>query len=807
MVFLNWIMLLGLSALAVPIVIHLLSRRKARVVDWGAMQFLLASIVNRSRRLRIEEMLLLALRCAAIALVVLAMARPLATPHAALPWHMVLPGALAAAALVAASGVFWHRRNVRWLLMGAAVAIVATVAAASARQRMDGPSAGSQDVAIIIDASSSMTVRHDGKSSFERALAEARTVVQALRPGDAASVILAGPVPRELTAGPVSDGELLLEAIAQARPRRGAMAVRESLLAAAVSLEDGRNVSKRIIVITDGQRLGWEGEIPALPPVLVRTLGLGESLTNAAISDLAPSRQVVGTDRPVHIDVQVDSLGNRRAQPGEVSLAIDGRALATRPIEPMEPGSSQTVRFEASFEEPGSHVLTARLSGSDDLAADNEASRVVHVVKALPVLIVSSSSLSAGASGAEPLEMALAPGLDEPNLVSPQVIEAGRLSTLTSFDAYACVVLCDVPTLPDAVAARLADFVHRGGGLLVLPGAACMPAFYNDWKTPTGQLLMPARLDRPTRHDTPLHPAPDTIDHPAIGALADRKTSDIASAAFDVTWSLQPRAAGMSLSSMASLDDGSAMLVLGQAGRGRVILSAVPFGDRGGNLAGRRAFVPLVHQLTYYLAGPVLAQFNAAPARTVTVSFGPPPGANRMELLRKLARPVELSGQGPDDQPLRASLRARESLVRLVCDTVDQAGLCRLGLPPQLRESLADMSDGQGNLLIAVTAEPAEGHLRPLTPADFARLDGQTRVTQVTSVHEIVTALNEGLAGRELWRQLALAALAAILAERLLAWWIWRQRKAGQDGDVDFAAGQKAQRPMRRAPVPSEVTP
>jgi chromate transport protein ChrA len=86
---------------------------------------------------------------------------------------MVLPGALAAAALVAASGVFWHRRNVRWLLMGAAVAIVATVAAASARQRMDGPSAGSQDVAIIIDASSSMTVRHDGKSSFERALAEA----------------------------------------------------------------------------------------------------------------------------------------------------------------------------------------------------------------------------------------------------------------------------------------------------------------------------------------------------------------------------------------------------------------------------------------------------------------------------------------------------------------------------------------------------------------------------------------------------------------------------------------------------------
>ena len=51
MMFRNLIMLAGLSALAVPIIIHLLNRRQAKLVDWGAMQFLLASLTTRKRHL------------------------------------------------------------------------------------------------------------------------------------------------------------------------------------------------------------------------------------------------------------------------------------------------------------------------------------------------------------------------------------------------------------------------------------------------------------------------------------------------------------------------------------------------------------------------------------------------------------------------------------------------------------------------------------------------------------------------------------------------------------------------------------
>src|SRR5258706_11343291 len=79
--FLNLAMLIGLAGVAIPIIIHLLNRRRFDVVDWGAMQFLKISETTR-RRILIEEVLLMALRMGVIALMVLA----LAAPYLISPW-------------------------------------------------------------------------------------------------------------------------------------------------------------------------------------------------------------------------------------------------------------------------------------------------------------------------------------------------------------------------------------------------------------------------------------------------------------------------------------------------------------------------------------------------------------------------------------------------------------------------------------------------------------------------------------------------------------------------------------------------
>ena len=74
--FANAPLLYGLAAASVPILIHLLNRRKFREVPWAAMRFLLAAIRKNQRRIRIEQWLLLAIRTLIILLVVSAMAKP-----------------------------------------------------------------------------------------------------------------------------------------------------------------------------------------------------------------------------------------------------------------------------------------------------------------------------------------------------------------------------------------------------------------------------------------------------------------------------------------------------------------------------------------------------------------------------------------------------------------------------------------------------------------------------------------------------------------------------------------------------------
>src|SRR5215813_4929393 len=76
MSFLNPAFLSALALVSIPLIIHLIRRRKLRVVPWAAMEFLRQSQKKQRRRLRIEELILLALRMLIVALAVLAFARP-----------------------------------------------------------------------------------------------------------------------------------------------------------------------------------------------------------------------------------------------------------------------------------------------------------------------------------------------------------------------------------------------------------------------------------------------------------------------------------------------------------------------------------------------------------------------------------------------------------------------------------------------------------------------------------------------------------------------------------------------------------
>src|SRR5438270_1955106 len=80
--FLIWGTLLG----AIPIIIHLLNRRRFRRVEWAPMRYLKLTIQRNRRRIQIEQLLLLLLRIAIPVLLFIFLARPLVNPTGLERW-------------------------------------------------------------------------------------------------------------------------------------------------------------------------------------------------------------------------------------------------------------------------------------------------------------------------------------------------------------------------------------------------------------------------------------------------------------------------------------------------------------------------------------------------------------------------------------------------------------------------------------------------------------------------------------------------------------------------------------------------
>src|SRR6185295_17477999 len=64
-----WLFAAGAACVSIPIIIHLLNKRKFRVVIWAAMEFLLAAQRRNARRLKFQRWLLLLVRCLALLII------------------------------------------------------------------------------------------------------------------------------------------------------------------------------------------------------------------------------------------------------------------------------------------------------------------------------------------------------------------------------------------------------------------------------------------------------------------------------------------------------------------------------------------------------------------------------------------------------------------------------------------------------------------------------------------------------------------------------------------------------------------
>jgi hypothetical protein len=409
MSFLSPLLFLGLAAIAVPILVHLIQRERNRVIEFPSLMFLQRIPYQSVRRRRIRHWFLLAMRVAAIALIVSAFARPFFTA-------------------------------------GAAAGAVA--------------SGGSREVVILLDQSASMGYG----DHWPQAQAAARAAIAELGPTDRASLVLFGRNAEEHLRS-TSDRGRLEAAVETAGVTSGATRYGPALELAESILSQSTLSRPEVILISDFQKSGWTGseEVRLGEQVRLTTVPIGsDAPANLSVPSVAFARAESAGQERVTVTAGVSNRTSETAAGVPVSLEIDGHVVETKAAN-VAAGASASVVF-APISLAGSPVRGAVRAGADALASDNTFHFVVGPSQPVSVLVIESGDR---ATSSFYLTRALAIGASPAFRV--EVLPAGRV-TAAALDGRAVVILNDTIVPPGLGVNGLQQHVERGGGLLVAVG-------------------------------------------------------------------------------------------------------------------------------------------------------------------------------------------------------------------------------------------------------------------------------------------------------------------------------------------------
>ena len=530
-----------MAAISIPVLIHLLNRRRYRRVPWAAMRFLKISVDQNQRRMRLEDWILLLLRCAVVALLASLLARP------------VLEGV---------SGV-----------PGSKVA-----------------------AAIIVDNSASMGSQEGGVTRLALAREAAHEILSGLPQG---SPVVVGDVFRAHEAS--ADHEFArarIDAITQTERHADLILATKEAIGA---LEGQAVVDRELYVITDGHAEEW-GSLAALggrfsditAGVRVQLITVGSSLNaNLGISRLTPAAALPAVDQPFRIDVDVTNFGEAPVIRVPVKVLVDGQASGNPwIIEELGPGRSETATLYTALPGPGYHRVTVALEG-DKAPFDDRQTVVMRARDEVNVLLVD------GEPGAEDrdsetffLREALAPVPPAERSsypVKPRVVSGSNLEA-EALDRYEAVVLANVADVSLAFADRLARFVEKGGGLVVFPGGNFRPESYNALLYRRHGLLPASFVPREgdigprTRSLIPAETNPLSLERDLLAGVKFRQIQRLQLGEGDYRVNLR-------------YDDGQPALVESNYGQGKVFVFTSSADLAWNDFAVRPAYIPFVSRV------------------------------------------------------------------------------------------------------------------------------------------------------------------------------------------------------------------
>lgn len=712
-------LLWGLAAASVPVIIHLLNKRKFRETQWAAMKFLLEAVRKNSRRIRIEQLILLAVRTLILLLLVMALARP----------------------FVETLGTYFETNQPAHKI-------------------------------IVVDATYSMAFEPVESNLFERARDIARSIVENAQQGDAFNLVRISDVPPTVVVQTPAHqtAEVIAEIDQLTLPHaRGdvltALKAVEKLLGAAPDLP-----RKDVYFLSDFQRATWSVEssnaAAELRALLKRLddqaslvlLDIGQTgAENAAVTEFGFSESFITVGRPARFKAVVKNFGSQRIAGKSLEFFVDGKLAEQKPLD-IAPSGEASETFSHVFQFGGEHRLQVRLP-HDGLPLDDQRWLAVPVQEQIRVLCINGKTTArAMGKATDFLELALSPSasLASPgkSLIEPHVVNEGELPGL-ELGKYDCVILCNVGLFTPREADRLATYLKQGGGVIFCLGDQVQAESYNQVLYRQGEGILPAKLgDRrivaeADRNTEAFEFDPADFAHPIVKAFEGNPDAGLQTTKLFGFVRAELNAKNPARVAL-KFDTGDPAIVEASIGQGKCVLVTTAVDDSWSNWPLWPSYLPLIQEMVLYAVSGRWGERQHLVGQPLTHVY-PATGVE-----------VDAAVTRPDGQTQTAKMSLSDGASQLSFDATELSGIYEvtLGHPLPRTDLFAVNVDPRESDLTKLEKDELEGEL-------FAGLEMSYRTEWQADAAESSSPTSER---GGLTRWLLYLTLGLVFVEQMMAW-------------------------------------
>ncbi|MBI4389886.1 MAG: BatA domain-containing protein, partial [Nitrospinae bacterium] len=552
--FLSPLYLLGLLGIAAPVLMHLLTRRQQTRVKFSAVYLLLQSQKRSIKRSRPNRLLLLALRCLAIAFFSLALANPIFS-------------------------------------FGKGKDLFASAPASNV---------------IVMDDSYSMGARSNASTLYGEAVSALTAAVEKM-PGNNEFGLVFASAPSRIAQGWTADRDVVLKLLKASQPSYSTTQIGKAVTQAVELLGSSSKKIKRIFILTDLEKNGWNREdfpenVKGAKDYEVRAVdfsGLRKGENRAAVERLDVAQEFLSNSRTVRVKTRIRNLSpEKRADRLPISLWVNGGKQSEGFVD-LPPGGAAEKEF--SFPYLGSEPAEGQVEIQDDaLPADNVRRFFHQPDRKIKTLIVDGDPRTvAHQSETFYLERALNPFSSPLSDIDPAISTLAELPRYNLLN-FSVAMLCNVRALPFQYEQELEAFVLRGGALFISLGDQVDPKFYNE---KLGNLL-PVRiqsLNQVELEDPPFRLKLQPSEHPVLKIFSLNTLKEMETIRFNSLYSVEPRE-GRKLDVPMRFENGYPAAVETDVGKGKVVLFVSSIDRDWNNFPIQPTFLPWIQRWVKYSA-------------------------------------------------------------------------------------------------------------------------------------------------------------------------------------------------------------